>query len=99
MTNRSNHIPKLMKMDRMKSHVVLRRRLCEKSESGSTMLHMYRIADAHHHCPQIRLAKNCCSTGLPLYHATNHSVMYASPTTHDVKRQSFAAASRWLMVT
>ncbi len=41
------------------------------------MLQVYSNADAHHHWPQMRFAKNCFSAGLPLYHATNHSSWYA----------------------
>src|SRR3954471_23616407 len=99
MTNRSNHMPMLIVNEMMKSHAGLRRSFCTNNDSGRTMLQVYRIADAHHHWPQMRLAKNAFSNSLPLNHATNHSVMYAQPTTSEVKRQSFAAASRWLMVT
>src|SRR4029078_7887683 len=47
----------------------------------------------------MRLAKKLFSASLPLNHATNHSDMYAQPTTREVKRHSLAAASRWLIVT
>src|SRR5688572_16981667 len=93
-TKRSNHIPRLMKRLRMKSHVVLRRMRCEKSVSGRIMLQVSMIHAAHHHWPKTRFMKYSCSTLLPLYHATQNSVMYARPTTSDVKRHNFAAASR-----
>src|SRR5688500_2105724 len=99
MTKRSNHIPILMKNESMNSHVGLRRSFCQNNERGRIMLQVYRITDAQHHWPQIRLAKKSFSTWFPLYHATNHSAMYAHPTTNDVNRHSFAAASRWLIVT
>src|SRR3954465_5100474 len=93
MTNRSNHIPRLMNSERMKSHVVLRRSFCEKSESGRTMLQMSMIHAAHAHWPNTRFQKYSCSNGLPLIHATWNSVREARPTTQDVNRQSFDAAS------
>src|SRR3954464_7367600 len=98
MTKRSNHIPMLMKIERMNSHVVLRRSFCEKSESGRTMLQMSMIHAAHHHWPNTRFQKYSCSTALPDIQATWNSVRYARPTTIDVKRQSFAAASMSLIV-
>src|SRR6187549_2945506 len=99
MTNRSNHIPRLMKIDRMNSQVVFRRSFCEKSESGSTMLQISMIHADHAHCPNTRFQKYSCSTLFPDIQATWNSVRYARPTTIDVKRQSFAAASRSLIVT
>src|SRR5919109_1193787 len=48
-TNRSNHIPRLMNRLRMKSHVVFRRNRCEKSVSGKIMLQVSMIHAAHHH--------------------------------------------------
>ncbi len=98
-TKRSNHMPRLMNIDRMNSHVVFRRSRCENSDIGSSMLHVSMIHAAHHHWPNTRFMKYCCSTALPLNHAIQNSVRYAQPTTMDVKRQSFAAASRWLIVT
>src|SRR5215216_3292728 len=92
-------MPRLMNSDRMNSHVVLRRSFCEKSESGRTMLQISMIHAAHAHCPNTRFQKYSCSTLLPDIQATWNSVRYASPTTDDVNRQSFAAASRSLMVT
>ena len=56
-TNRSNHMPRLMNSDRMKSHVGLRRSFCEKSDSGSTQLQMSMIHAAHHHWPNTRFQK------------------------------------------
>jgi hypothetical protein len=63
------------------------------------MLHVSMIHAAHHHWPKTRFMKYACSLSLPLYHAMKNSVRYAQPTTSDVKRQSLAAASRWLSVT
>src|SRR6185503_13192748 len=93
-TNRSYHIPRLIRMERMKSHVGLRRNFCEKSDSGKIMLHVSMIHAAHHHCPKTRFQKYACSNSLALYQATQNSIRYAQPTTSDVKRQSLAAASR-----
>src|SRR5687767_10272098 len=98
-TKRSNHIPRLMNRLRMNSQVVFRRRRCENSVSGRIMLQVSMIHAAHHHWPNTRFMKYSCSTLLPLNQATQNSVMYARPTTSDVNRQSFAAASRWLIVT
>src|SRR6478752_1731408 len=50
MTKRSNHIPMLMKIERMKSQLVLRRSFCEKSESGRTMLQINMIHADQDHC-------------------------------------------------
>src|SRR6476660_3534201 len=47
----------------------------------------------------MRLAKKLFSASLPLNHATNHSDIYAQPTTREVNRPSLAAASGWLIVT
>ena len=60
---------------------------------------MIMIHAAHAHWPKTRFQKYSCSTLFPDIQATWNSVRYASPTTIDVNRQSFAAASRWLMVT
>src|SRR5664279_1498576 len=98
-TKRSYHIPRLMKIESVKRNVVLRRSFCEKSRSGSTMLHVSMIQAAHHHWPKTLFMKYACSFSLPPYQAMKNSVRYAQPTTSDVKRQSFAAASRWLSVT
>jgi hypothetical protein len=57
MTKRSNHIPMLMKIERMKSQVGLRRSFCEKSDSGKIMLHVSMIHAAHHHSPKTRFQK------------------------------------------
>ncbi len=56
-TKRSNHIPRLMKIERVNSHVVLRRSFWEKSSSGRTMLHVSMIQAAHHHWPNTRFMK------------------------------------------
>src|ERR1041385_7611732 len=56
------------------------------------------IHAAHAHCPNTRFQKYSCSTRLPLIHATWNSVKYARPTTDNVNKQSFAAASRSLSV-
>src|SRR5690242_16171953 len=98
-TNRSNHMPRLMKMLRMNSHVGVRRRRCENSENGKTMLHVSTLHAAHHPSPNTRFQKYFRSNWLAEYHATQNSTRYAHPTTMLVKRQSLAAASRWLMVT
>src|SRR4051812_9342858 len=98
-TNRSNHIPRLMKMLRMNSQPGLRRSFCENSDSGKITLHVSMIHAAHHHCPNTRFQKYICSYWLAEYHATQNSMRYAHPTTMLVNRQSFAAASRWLTVT
>src|SRR5215469_18822739 len=98
-TNRSNHMPRLMKIDRIQSHTVFRRAFCENNESGITQLHRSMIQAAHHHCPKTRFDQNSCSTGLPEYHPTKNSVRYAQPTTSDVNRHSFAPASRSFSVT
>src|SRR6187200_873473 len=49
MTKRSNHIPRLIRMERMKSQEGFRRSRCEKSESGKIMLQVSMIHAAHHH--------------------------------------------------
>src|SRR3954468_15286451 len=97
-TNRSNHIPRLMNSDRMKSQVVLRRSFCDHRDIGRTMLQMSMIHAAQAHWPNTRFQKYSCSKGLPLIQATWNSVRYARPTTHEVKRHSFEAASRSLSV-
>ena len=63
-----------MKIERMKSHVGLRRAFCEKSESGRIMLQMSMIQAAHAHWPKTRFQKYSCSNGLPLIQATWNSV-------------------------
>src|SRR5687767_4228204 len=98
-TNRSNHMPRLMKMLRMNNQPGFRRSFCENSDSGKIMLQVNMIHAAHHHCPKTRLMKYFCSNAFPEYHATQNSMRYADPTMRLVVRQSFAAASRWLMVT
>src|SRR6476659_1015641 len=98
-TNRSYHMPRLMKIESVKRNVVLRRSRCEKSSMGRIALHVSMIHAAHHHWPKTRFQKYDCSTSLPLYHAMKNSVRYAHPTTSDVKRQSFAAASSTFSVT
>src|SRR3954468_10683713 len=98
MTNRSNHIPMLTKIEKTNSHWVLRRSFCEKSDSGSTMLQISMIHAAQAHCPNTRFQKYSCSNMLPLIQATWNSVRYARPTTQDVNRHSFAAASMSLSV-
>ena len=65
-TKRSNHIPRLMKIERMNSQVGLRRSFCEKSDSGRIMLQVSMIHAAHHHCPNTRFQKYSCSNLLPL---------------------------------
>ncbi len=70
MTNRSNHMPRLMNSDRMNSHVVLRRRFCEKSDNGRTALQISMIHAAHHHCPKTRFHQYSFSIGLPEYQPT-----------------------------
>src|SRR5918999_1058313 len=56
-TNRSNHIPRLMKIERIQSHAGFLRSLWEKSERGKTMLQMIMIHAAHAHCPKTRFQK------------------------------------------
>ena len=56
-TNRSNHIPMLMKIERMNSQVGLRRSFCENSDSGSIMLQMSMIHAAQAHWPNTRFQK------------------------------------------
>src|SRR5688500_19483 len=98
-TKRSYHIPMLIRMERMKSHVGLRRSFCEKSDSGKIMLQLSMIHAAHHHWPKTRFQKYACSNSFALYQATQNSIRYAHPTTIDVNSASLAAASRWLIVT
>src|SRR5690606_13060200 len=98
-TKRSNHIPMLMKIERMNSHIGFRRRFCEKSESGRIMLHVSNVHSAHHHWPNVRFQKYSCSAGTPEYQAMKNSMRYALPTTREVSRTTFAVASRWLSVT
>src|SRR3954468_15009028 len=48
-TNRSNHMPRLMNNDRMKSHAGFRRSFCDQSDSGRTMLQISMIHAAQAH--------------------------------------------------
>src|SRR5437764_1286093 len=73
MTNRSNHMPRLMNNERMKSQEGLRRSRWEKSESGSTILQISMIHAAQAHWPKTRFQKYSCSNLLPLIHATWNS--------------------------
>src|ERR1700722_14165924 len=98
-TNRSNHMPRLINSERIKSQVVFRRSFCENSDSGSTQLQINMIHAAHHHSPKTRFQKYCVSTGLPPTHAMKNSLRYAHPTTIDVNKQSLAPASRSFSVT
>ena len=99
MTKRSNHIPRLMKSDRIQSQDVLRRSFCENSDSGRIMLQVSMIQAAHHHWPNTRFQKYSCSTGTPPYQAMKNSTRYAHPTTIDVNNVSLAPASRMFSVT
>src|SRR5215207_9564281 len=98
MTNRSYHMPRLMKMERMNSQVGLRRSFCDQSDMGSAMLQRSMIHAAQYHWSNTRFQKNSCSARMPLYQATRNSMRYAHPTTIDVNSTTFAVASRWLSV-
>jgi hypothetical protein len=56
-TNRSNHMPRLMNSERMNSHSGLRRSFCDQSDIGSTMLQINMIHAAHAHWPNTRFQK------------------------------------------
>src|SRR6478672_9132581 len=59
-TNRSYHMPRLMKIESVKRNVVLRRSRWEKRSSGRIALHVSMIHAAHHHCPNTRFQKYDC---------------------------------------
>src|SRR5687768_16494980 len=98
MTNRSNHMPMLMKIDMTKSAGIECRTRLNHSRIGTRPLQVSIVQDAHQSFPKSRFQKAVRSISSPLYHAMKNSVRYAYSTISEVSRHSLASASKCLVV-
>src|SRR5439155_11738231 len=95
MTNRSNHMPMLMQMQRHQIRTLFwRTHLNQKNCGISTLLPTIRKY-AHQNGPNARDTNVNCSNGLPEYHAMKNSVPYARPTIMPVASMILHIAPMW----
>src|SRR5215510_11515557 len=92
-TNRSNHIPTLIRMHAMKMRIGLRRTFLSQNTCGTSTLQLTIRKYAHQNGPNARLMKVKLSNMLPEYQAMKNSVAYARPTIMPVPSMILQPAS------
>src|SRR3954465_4272161 len=79
-TNRSNHMPMLMKMQRIQINTLLFLTQLDQKNCGMSTLQLTIAKEARQNGPNAGLMNVKISNGLPEYQAMKNSLAYARPT-------------------
>src|SRR5262245_52635452 len=94
MTNRSNHIPTLIRIEIGSSAVGLQRMRRTHRSCGTHTLHSTIVQNAHEYGPVARLTKTKRSSAWPPYQADMNSFAYENATSEPVNSVTLAIRSR-----